>query len=331
MFKKILIYGENWEGTLPRLLLDELYSKNFEVEIFDFTDHLPGIRNRAFIEKAKRRLFSFYYKRKIQSIFLQKAKSFYPDVIIIAKGLHLDLETVLRLKRNGAKLINWNPDDFFNLKNSNASLIKAMPAYDLIISSRKHLFDKYLSLGATKLLYLEWYYVPQLHFDHKTDKTIEVSFVGSWSPSREKFISELNKKLSIWGGGWEKSSSAFRKQHDVKNKILNQVEMSKVFTSSKYNLNLLTHENNDYSNLRFFEVPASSGLLLTERNDIAELYLKDDVECLMFNSSKEVNEIFSKPIDLSQVCLSGYATIINSKNSFASRVEEMLSYIKENL
>lgn len=327
MFKKILIYGENWTGTLPRLIFDDLSKRGYVSEVFDFTDYLPGIKNRSFIQKVKRRLFPGFYMRRIQHLFLQKTLEFAPDLIIVVKGLHLGKETLKQIKKSGCSLVNWNPDDFFNTKNSNASLIQAMPEYDLVVSSREHLFEKYREHGASAMLFLDWYYVPDLHFDRQLEKTIEASFVGSWSLTREKFLSELEIRFSIWGSGWEKSSISFKNNHDVKAHILNQIEMSKVFSKSKYNLNLLTHENCDLSNLRFFEVPASGGLLLTERNSSAAKYLTDREDCLMFSSSDEVNQLFSQDFDLGRIAQNGNKRIAVYSNTFTARIDELLSYM----
>jgi hypothetical protein len=328
MFKKILIYGENWPGALPQLLFADLAKRGYMVDIFDFTDILPGIMNRSVLERLQRKLFSEFFTSKIRTLFLNRVQVFSPDLIIVSKGLHLDLETLEKIRLRGIILVNWNPDDFFNMKNSSASLIKAMGSYDLIVSSRDHLFHKYREHGARQILYLDWYFVPDMHFDHQKTKSIEASFVGSWSPSREEFIGNLKMRFCIWGGGWEKSSRAFKRLHNVQNSILSQLEMSAVFSSSKFNLNLLTHENSDFSNLRFFEVPASGGLLLTERNSFATRYLIDRQECLMFSSTEEVNQIFNGDFDLESIARSGNRRMTSGGNTFSNRVDDVMSFIK---
>lgn len=323
-----MVYGESWIGTLPQLLASDLAKRGYFVEIFDFTEILPGIRNRSLLERIQRRLFSESFTAKIRSAFLKRVDAFLPDLVIVSKGLHLDVATLQKIRSNGVPLVNWNPDDFFNPKNSSASLIEAMVVYDVIVSSRDHLFQKYLDHGVKSILYLDWYFVPEMHFHHGKEKTIPASFVGSWSSSREKFIGQLTTSFSIWGGGWERSSRAFRKRHNVQNKILSQLEMSAVFCSSRFNLNLLTHENSDFSNLRFFEVPASGGLLLTERNQIATRYLVDREECLMFSSLEEINQILTGNFDLDAIAQAGHRRITSGGYSFASRLDELLAFLK---
>jgi spore maturation protein CgeB len=327
MSTRFLIYGESWTGTLPRLLTDELHRRNLPVKLFDFTDYMPGIRNRSISQRLRRRLFPARYQRRLETELLRTVDEFRPRVILISKGLHLAPATLERLSARGIYLINWNPDDFFNMKNSSTALLAAVPAYDLIASPREHLFPRYRQHGAKALLSLPWYYVPSLHFDHQLPVVREASFVGSWSPTREAFIGGLHKRFAIWGGGWEKSSMGFRRDHDVAGEVLNQVEMSKVFGTSRYNLNLLTHENNDRSNLRFFEVTASRGLLLTERNDEATSLLTDRQDCLMFSSRDEVNDLFGQALDLERIARSGSDRIRATGNTFGDRVDTLLGYV----
>jgi spore maturation protein CgeB len=329
MFKKIIIYGEFWEGTLPKLLQDELLKKDIEVFSFDFTEILPGIKNHQLIQRVKRRLFEKYYSFFIRKNFLSYVRYIKPDCVIVVKGFHLSYNTLSKIRDLDITLINWNPDDFFNFKTSNRNMIDSIPLYDLIVSSRDHLFLNYEVAGARSLFYLDWYFVPEFHFDRKLSKNFDASFVGSWSPSRENFIGKLNKKFDIWGAGWAKSSKKFKNFHNVHNSILSQAQMSIVFNSSNYNLNLLTHDNSDYSNLRFFEITASNGLLLTERNKHSLKYLDDRKDCLMFSSADEVNQIFLENHDLNTIAYSGNQKILKGRNSFSNRIDDLIKSINQ--
>ncbi|MHB1620734.1 MAG: CgeB family protein [Sulfuricella sp.] len=324
MQKKFLIFGEFWQGTLPSLLESELRQRGYDVKIFDFTKIVPGISDRAIINRIKRRIFLAWYERQVNVRFIEYANKEKPDYIIVSKGLNLWPETVISLQQIGAKLINWNPDDFFNAKNTNPNLLGGFKHYDLIVSSRPHLFDEYRERGAKQLLFIDWYYVPELHHPRHNQFKYNLIFVGSWSPLREKFISKLQTPVVIWGGGWERSSGRFKAAYQVNAKIISQGEMSSIFSSSKYNLNLITHENRDLSNLRFFEVCASGGLLITERNESSTSYLIDGEDCLMYNTPEDVNRILANSFDLSTIAQSGYQKITNGKNSFSDRVGQLL-------
>ncbi len=328
MQKKFLIYGEFWQGTLPSLLECELRLRGHEVKIFDFTKIVPGISDRTIINRIKRRLFLAWYERQVNVRFIEYANNEKPDYIIVSKGVNLWPETVHSLTQIGAKLINWNPDDFFNSKNTSENLIGAFNYYDLIVSSRPHLFTEYRERGAKQAVFIDWYFVPELHYPRQSQHQYGLTFVGSWSPLREEFISKITTPLEIWGGGWERSSASFKAAHRVNAKIISQGEMSLIFSASKYNLNLITHENRDFSNLRFFEVCASRGLLITERNESSLSYLTDGEDCLMYDTVEDVNKILASNVDLLAIVENGYQKIVNGKNSFSNRVGQLLEAIQ---
>jgi len=325
MSKKFIIYGEFWEGTLPYLLSEELNQRGYSVFEFDFSEIMPGIKSRNLFGRIKRNLFSRWYESKINAAFVKSAFSLGPRHIIVCKGLNLWPQTLENLSNTGFYLINWNPDDFFNAKNTNKNLISSLKYYDLVVSSRPHLFDEYIDFGIKRIVFIDWYYVDNLHFPQGLNKIYNITFVGSWSKFREDFISKIEQSLEIWGSGWENSSSSFKKLHKIHMKILSQKQMCLVFSASKFNLNLITHENRDLSNLRFFEVCASKGLLITERNSSALSYLTDGVECLMYDSPNDVNKIIKIDLDLSDISNRGHIKITNSGNSFADRVTELIN------
>ena len=63
---------------------------------------------------------------------------------------------------------------------------------------------------------------------------------------------------------------------------------------SKINLNFLTEENYDTSNLRFFEVSACKGLLLSEYSKRFENILSSKNETFYFKNVDEINCIIDE-------------------------------------
>ena len=319
---KYLVYGEYWAGTLPDMLVKELRKRNYEVSIFDYTTIVPGISSRKLFGRIKRRLFSCFYDYRVNIELIDYASRLQPDVILISKGLNVQVKTLLNLrsKISGVKIVNWNPDEFFNPKNSNENLLKCFSSYDLLISSRPHLFDEYRQKGAQNLAFIDWYYIPELHHVRNVSLKYDVTFVGNWSPNREAFISKIGLAVSIWGGGWERSSRKFRSDHAVNIGMVTQEEMSTIFAASKFNLNMLTAENRDFSNLRLFEVCASGGLLVTERNESTMSYLEDGVDCLMYDFPCDVKALVNSDNDFRLIASKGHERILGGGYSFSDRV-----------
>lgn len=325
MQKKILIYGEDWVGTLPNLLKEDLIKKGFKVDVFDWTCLVPGIRDRSLNQRLRRKVFLRFYNRMVEKLFLQKIQHFQPDTIIVSKGLNLKSDFVYDLKELNIPIHNWNPDDFYSSMNGSKNLVASMGAYTSIISARKHLFDRYKQDGANKTIYADWYYEPSLHRPHGQKIEREIAFVGSWSLSREKFLSGIDIPIDIWGGGWEKSGKYLRSRHRLHYQILSQKQMSKVFNTTRFNINLLTDDNNDMSNLRMFEVPASRGTLITQRNEFSEQLFNKGEGCFLFDTIEDVNKIINERRDEQlMVCDRGYEIILGGKNTFSDRVSSIL-------
>ena len=103
MFKKIGIYGESWTGTLPQLLHSNLQDKGVEVSLFDYSDIMPGIKNRTLVSKIMRRLFYKIYVVLININFLKYVydNNSFPisswissHSIALPIGPHMDLDDV---------------------------------------------------------------------------------------------------------------------------------------------------------------------------------------------------------------------------------------------
>ena len=61
--------------------------------------------------------------------------------------------------------------------------------------------------------------------------------------------------------------------------------MLSIFASTKININLLTVENRDSTNLRNYEIPASHGFQLSERSDKIKMQFEEDEEIVLFSTN----------------------------------------------
>jgi hypothetical protein len=226
-------------------------------------------------------------------------------------------------------MYNWNPDDFFNDKNSSRHLKKSFKLYDVVFSARKHLFNEYYTKGFKKMIYLEWYYIPWLHKLSNTSKiSRKISFIGTRSLRREKIIEAINDTFSIdvWGSGWNFSKLNTKNNIEIKNKVLSQKDFPEITSSSLVNLNILTVENRDFTNLKIFEITASGGLILTEDNVQSREILGDSG---FYYTEKNLNSILNQIFEMD---LDEYKSrrkllvnhVLNNANSISDRVNELL-------
>jgi spore maturation protein CgeB len=334
---KILLYGENWEGTHVDTVSKILTEKQIPHKIFDFYRLLSYKTGNTFANRVLRRLFYSKNETVINKLLLKEIDIFKPDVLLISKGVNIYPETLIAFKNRSIIVVNWNQDDFFNKYNSSKHLMASLPIYDCVFSPRQHLFEAYHKAGIKKLVFLESYYVPWLH---KKPAKIEqqqriISFAGSYSKRRETIIGAIDAAypIEIWGSGWGLSTLRTRKNIDIKNKVLAQADFPEIISRSLINLNILTIENNDLTNLKVFEITACYGLLLTDYNAYTESILKNGAYYYTPLQGNELNEriafIFNPENAgiISQVKETGYLTTTGSHNTINDRVDRVLEVI----
>lgn len=338
MSLKVLLYGELWTGTHVDCISRVLHKKKIEHKIFDFYKIISPVIFSNVIDKVNRKVFYYYREKTVNKKLITEIENYKPNVLLISKGLNIFPETLAFFKSKGILIINWNPDDFFNKLNSSKNLIQSLTLYDYVFSARKHLFEEYKSKGISNPIYLDWYYIPWLHKKPKTLLPIEnkLTFIGTYSKRREYILSSISSKIpvEVWGSGWESSKIGSKKNIDLSNKELSQNLFPKIMSSSRVNLNILTKENRDLTNLKIFEITASYGLMLTEFNSTIEDIMKED--CFYFEVDKinELNNtleyIFNENNEklINQIRINGFNNIIKNNNSINDRVDTILKILK---
>ena len=328
MKKKILIFGNFHNGNLAFELFQNLNNKH-DFKTYDF--------NRLMIiEPFKSKYLNFIFRlsfSKVSQLFLNfflfiKIQLIKPQYFIAIKGLNI-FPLTLKLFPKYVKKINWNLDDFENFKNSNENLIKTIKYYDIIISPKKELFKSYEKLGAKKILFIENFYLKRYHKYFKTKKIYKISFVGSWSNKREKYINSIIEfyQVHVFGNSWTK----IKKHNNLKcHEYVDQNQYSKIINQSEICLNFFTEENNDTSNLRLFEVPACKGILLSEFSKRASEILTPNKEAFFFKNENELIEKINlilniKKMELENIRVNGFKKIKSFDLNF--RIEEVLNEI----
>jgi hypothetical protein len=337
MSKRLLLYGEFWEGTHVDCISKILKSRNIDCEIFNFYPFIhKQLGNRIFNAIYRR---SFYTKneRTINLELLKKINIYKPDALLISKGVNIFPETLLTIKNKSIIILNWNPDDFFNMNNSSIHILNSLPIYDYVFSARTHLFDEYKSKGIKNPIYLEWYYIPWLHKkpEYLLEEKRKVTFIGTYSKRREQIIDSIKTiyPIEIWGDQWQFSKLRYKKNIFVKSKSLSQKDFPNIMSQSFLNLNILTLENRDVTNLKTFEIPASYGLMLTEYTPEMKTILGNN--CFYYypniinNISDEISKIFSTHTinNLKEIRHESYNSIINGGHDIGKRVDHILKSI----
>ena len=332
-----LLYGEYWPGSHIYEIAEILKANRISYHIFDFySEFYLSPRNR-YLNKLIRTFFFRYKENKLNKRLRETFNEITPRCLFISKGVNIRTDTIKYIKDKGCIVINWSPDDFFNPFNTSHNLIKSFKLFDLIVTPRDFRIPFYKSQGAKECFYLDWYYIERLH---KRNKILpiskkEICFIGTYSVKRAKILDSIAKlfKVTIYGYGWQRHSFLNRSNITITNQVLKPNEYTDVVQEYYVNLNLLTEENFDQTNQRFYEIPAAGGLMLSEFSERQCQILKEGVECFYFNESSLIETleyIFSLSIDsLEQVRERGHISIMNSCSSMSDRVMSMINFLNE--
>lgn len=321
---KILLFGNFYQGNVAYEIELFFKKKSFEVYRFDRSSFFNLSKNR-FVKKGLNFFFYNILEFILNITLIIKCVIYKPKVFFVIKGLNI-YPRVLKYITNRAVCVNWNLDDFYNLKNSNKNLIKTIKLYDLIISPKIELFKKYKDQGAKKLFFLENFYFEKYFYPIEFQSNYKISFIGSWSKKRDKLINIIADKhtVHVFGNSWKLKNKNNRviKQNEIK-----PDKFREVVSQSKINLNFLTEENNDTSNLRFFEVSACEGLLLNEYSQRLEMILSKKNETFYFKNIDEINCVIDEilKLDVEKIRkISNAASTKIKKHSFENRCETIL-------
>ena len=321
---KILIFGNFYEGNVAFEI--EQFFKRKTIEVYRFNrSNFYNLFKDKYLNKGLIFFFSSILEFVLNFTLIVKYIRHMPEVFFVVKGLNI-YPRVLKYISNRSVCINWNLDDFLNPKNSNKNLIKTIKLYNLIISPKIEIFDKYLLHGAKKLLYLENFYFEKYFYPANFKKRYNISFIGSWSKKRNKLINIIADKniVHVFGNSWKLKN---KNDRVIKHDAINPHKYIKVVGQSIINLNFLTEENNDTSNLRFFEISACRGLLLNEYSQRLERILSSKDETFYFKNIDEINCTIDEILKLDKQIINNISFAASKKikdHSFENRCETIL-------
>lgn len=297
------------------------------VDMFDWSYYFPRHTDSSFISKITSRLFEKIYVDNINSHICSAVGKVRYDLVLIVMGKYILPETLRYAREKSGCIVNWNSDDIFNLYSSSNNVIESVSLYDAHFTPRPHLIDEYKAHGAKEVIPIDWYYRPGfLKNDNDTsvnNQMYDVSFVGSWSNHRESMLTGLSDNgLHVFGWGWKKKAKLKKEKLHASVSI---AQMHEVYCNSGINVNLLTIENRDVSNLRNYEIPAVMGFQLAERSDVVKNKFIEDKEIVLFSDKEELISKFlfytKRPEIRRKIALAGYTRLVKSNYSLKSQLK----------
>lgn len=154
-------------------------------------------------------------------------------------------------------------------------------------------------------------------------KKFDLAFVGNWSPWRDETVMaalEVTTNIALYGGYWKRKSK-------IPKRLFNQIykgneivgaDLNHLFNSSKVILNASRTPGSFGLNMRFFEVLAAGGVLLTDSAPELERHFIPDMHLVLYRNCSELTrrlgELLSEPQQLEKIGQAGQCMVLEKHN-----------------
>jgi spore maturation protein CgeB len=340
---RVLVIKENWLGNTGLSAFNAFLRLGTWASAISETDYIPR-EWKSLTAKLFARLIRTELVREFNRALLDEATVIRPHLFFAVKGTFLLPETIKTLRQNGTAAYCFYPDVSFLVHGKYLPL--ALPEYDWIFTTKSFgPQDLKQKLGITRSSFLPHAYDPQVHVPRKPTPELlqflgaDVSFVGAWSPKKQRLLEALVKqrpqvKLRVWGNSWNRLSPESVLRRFVEFKPIYGLGYASVISCSKINLGLLHEQvhgasSGDLITSRTFHIPACGGLLLHERtSDVLKIF-KDGESCVCFDGPDEliakVDELLADKPRRKAIADSG-RRVVASAHSWDHRARAVLDH-----
>lgn len=274
---------------------------------------------------------------QISTELLELAKeTAFDAILVIAENFIPDILEEIRALRKPAPVFIYHshdnnfakgilkPDHFFG----------TLAKYDFLYTTKSQNVARYKALGNENSFFIPSAFEPQFH--HPVDAShskftapLNISFVGTYDYSRDRFFEQLEwEDLYIWGNEW-KRYQGFKKHRDhITPRAIYLEEYADVISHSKVSLGLLREEAEDLHTQRTFEIPACGSLQMAPRNEEILTFFEEGKEIICFDSPEELKEkakyYLTHDRERAQIAQKGYERCMADHHTYLDRVKAIL-------
>jgi spore maturation protein CgeB len=297
---RILAVAEVWEGSNAYAFVRAFRRMGHTVAVVPSENFVPTAWRRKSL-RALRRLLEPVFVREFGEALVAEARHLRPDLFFVFKGRYVTPEAIGAVKALGAVAINFYPDVSFLAHGKH--IPRALPAYDWVFTTKTFgLADMEQRLGVRSASFLPHGFDPELHHpielgaEDLETYACDVSFVGTWSPKKQRMLEHLcaslpSLRVRVWGSQWGPARASLGARVEGRHAVGR--EYVKALVGSKINLAILSEaragaSSGDRITSRTFHIPATGAFMLHERNDEFLEYFREGVECACFGDPDEL-------------------------------------------
>jgi spore maturation protein CgeB len=298
---KILAVGPLWRGSDAGGLFRALSRQGCLIEVVD-EFYFISLQTKRKLTKVAERAIRPLQVDEYNNAIKKKITLFNPDIVLVYKGRFVLPATLHFAKQNGCRLALFYPDVSMTAHGPN--IPQAILLYDMVFTTKTFgIADMKSKFGVKKAYFIQHGFDPEIHRklaispEDKKKFGCDVSFIGTWSPKKEKWLSFLKEKcpennLKVWGEQWYKATAPA-----IKNCIQHTAVSGDLYAMavqcSAINLGILSEQvagssSGDLITSRTFHIPGASGFMLHERNEESVQYFEENVEAGFFSGAEEL-------------------------------------------
>jgi spore maturation protein CgeB len=339
--RRALVVCDQWLGSNGYAGMKALRRAGWSVLVVPEWEFVP-VRWRSSTMRILGRMIRARAVREFNAEVLRAASRIDPEFLLVFKGTFVDGSTLRALGESGIRTYCFYPD--VSATAHGPYLPGALPHYDVVFTTKRFGLGDLAELGVPHTEFVNHAFDPDLHrpvaltAEDQLRYACDVSFIGTWSPKKERLLCALRSalpelRLRVWGSQWNRARGTLL-QDAVSGHTVDGEEYVRAIRASTINLGLLSERrpgasSGDQITSRTFHIPASGGFMLHERTpELAKLF-REDEEVACFDGESELVDAVTRWLadqDGRERLAAAGAETVRRAHSWDCRIAELLTH-----
>jgi spore maturation protein CgeB len=298
----VLVLNEHWHGNTGLSAFDAMLRLGVRVSSISEEDFIPSHWRSKSLRVLARALNRFTVD-EFNEALLRDVRQLKPQLFFAVKGTFVRSDTLRAIKEMGTRAYCFFPD--ISSFSHGRYLAESILHYDWIFTTKSFgPADLQRQLGISTSSYLPHAYDLRIHRPWAVTPKLmrqfgcDVSFIGAWSPKKERILEELVNRwpeidFKLWGNSWDRMRRGSPLRRYSQMYAVTGTAYAAAICCTKVNLALLREamdvsSSGDRITSRTFHIPACGGFMLHERTDDLLQYFVEGESCECFDGIDEL-------------------------------------------